>query len=181
MAHLYEINAEIERMQNRIEWEPDANAYVDYDTGEILSDEELDAMFAELKMDKHEILVWMAKCVLNDRSEAESIRAEEKRLAERRKRFEKRAERFERIIDRECAGENTDLGVATMKYTTSHPLEFKEEQEQAIIKWLEEKGYKECVKVTKEIRKTETKNLINKKGIMVPGCTVADKKNPSLK
>lgn len=180
MSRLYEINNEIARVQERIEWNDEHKTWVDLDTGEMLSDEEMDALFSELQMSKREVLVWMAKCVLNDRSEALAIREEEKRLAVRRKRFEKRAERFESIIDRECNGVNTDLEVATMKYTMGHPLDFPVEKEGEIIRWLEENGHGDCVKVEKEVRKTETKKLINS-GVAVPDCRVIDRKSPSLK
>lgn len=175
---LYQISQEIERLQNRVSYDNEIEAYVDLDTGEILTDEELNSMFAELGMEKKEILEWMAKCVINDRSEAEAIKAEEKRLAERRKRFEKRAERFLSIIDRECAGENTNLGVATMKYTLTRSLETTDEEE--AMQWLEASGHEDMIRVKKELKKTEIKKLIQS-GTIVPGVEIAERKSASLK
>ena len=180
MAVLYEINQEVSRLQERVDWNPEISSYVDLDTGEILTEEELKKLFDELAMNKRDILIWMAKAALNDRSEAASIRAEEKRLATRRQRFEKRAERFEKLIERECAGETTDLEVATMKFTMGHPLDYPAEKEAEIISWLEGNGHAECINVKKEIKKTETKKLING-GIKVPDCTILDRKSGSLK
>lgn len=175
---LYVINQELERLQNRLEWDDDLQEYVDLDTGEIMTDSELKALFDGLEMDKEEALRCLVGMILNDRAEAEAIRAEEKRLAARRKRYETRAERYLGIVDAECAGNKRDFGIATMKYTPSHPLECDNETE--AIQWLEANGHADCVKVTKEIRKTETKNAI-KAGAKVPGCRIADKKSPSLK
>ena len=177
---LYEINEEVARLQERVEYDPDFDGYVDLDTGEIMTDEELDKLFEDLQMDKYETLCWMAKCRLNDLAEAVAIREEEKRLAARRKRFEKRAERFLEIIDRECYGQPTDFGVASLKYTMSHPLDFPEEKEAEIIKWLEEHGHEDAVKVEKEIKKSVVTKLI-KAGVTVPDCKILDKKNANLK
>lgn len=177
MSKLYEIAQEIERIQERVEW--DGEQYVDLDTGEIMSEEDLQALFQSLNMDKKEILTWMAKCVINDRAEADALTAEEKRLKARREAKEKRVERFLAILDRECAGEKTDLGVATVSYRASHPLEV--EDDKALISWLESNGYDECVKYADpEIRKADVTKLI-KSGVKVPGAKIGDKVNMSLK
>lgn len=176
---LYEINAEFARLQERVEW--DGERYIDLDTGEIMTDEELDRLFEELGMAKDEILRWLAKSVINDRAEAEAIKAEEKRLKERRERFEKRAERFEDIIRRECGGVTTDLGVATMAYRKSQAVEFKDEDIPDILAWLEEHDHTEAIKyIEPEVRKTELKKII-KSGEKVPYAAIVDRVNGKLK
>lgn len=175
--NLYQINTELERLQNRIEYSDAIGDYVDLDTGEILTDEELQKLFDGLQMDKQEALKCLVGMILSDRQTAAAIREEEKRLATRRKAFECRAERYLTLIDKEC-GTTTDFGIATLKYTTSHPLDCKDEKE--AIKWLEEKGYTDCVKVTKELKKAEAKKAL-KDGVKIPGCTILDKKSVSLK
>ena len=174
---LYQINEELERLQNMIEYNPDLGDYVDLDTGEILTDVELQKMFDEMKMDKQEALKCLVGMILSDRQTGAAIREEEKRLANRRKAYERRADRYQAIVEAECP-EKTDFGIATLKYTTSHPLECESEAE--AIKWLEDNGHAECVKVTKELKKTETKGII-KEGAKVPGCKIVDKKSASLK
>ena len=169
---LYEINSEIMRLYNSIE--------VDEETGELLGDAEdlLNQIYA-LEMEKHSILEWLAKLILNIRSEAAALKAEETRLKKRRERLEKKDDRLMKIIDRECAGEKTDLGIATVSYRKSNPLEVTDMK--AAIKWLTDNGHMECLKFSEpEVRKTETKALI-KKGTEVPGAAIVTKNNCSLK
>lgn len=80
---LYEINAEILRLTDAIEF--------DEETGEILGD--TDEMFAQiqlLQMEKNSILEYLAKLVLNIRSEAAAVKTEEQRLKARRERLAKK-------------------------------------------------------------------------------------------
>ena len=169
---LYEINSEIMRLYDSIE--------VDEETGELLGDaEELLDQIHSLEMEKHSILEWLAKLVLNIRSETASLKAEESRLKKRRERLEKKDDRLMKIIDWECAGEKTDLGIATVSYRKSDPLEVTDTK--AAIKWLTNNGHMECLKFSEpEVRKTETKALI-KKGTEVPGAAIVTKNNCSLK
>ena len=103
---LYEINAEILRLTDAIEFNEE--------TGEILGDaDELLTQLNALQMEKKSILEWLAKLVLNLRSESASLKAEEQRLKARRERISAKEDRLMKILDRECAGEKTDLGVAT--------------------------------------------------------------------
>ena len=179
MSKLYEINQEVARIQERVEW--DGEQYVDLDTGEIMTEEELEELFQSLDMDKHEILVWMAKCIINDRSEADAIKAEEKRLAERRKAKEKRIERFMAIIDRECAGKKTDLEIATFSYRKSEAVVWDDKDAPDIICWLEEHGHDDCLKYQEpEIRKDPLKQLINS-GVHVPLAMVEKRNKGNLK
>ena len=60
---LYEINSEIMRLYNSIE--------VDEETGELLGDaEDLLNQIYSLEMEKHSILEWLAKLILDIRSAA---------------------------------------------------------------------------------------------------------------
>ena len=169
---LYEINAEIMRLTDEIEFDPE--------TGEILCDiESIEKQIMALQMEKKSILTWLAKLVLNTRAEAAAIKAEENRLAARRKALEKKDERLMKIIDRECAGEKTDLGIAVISYRKSEPLEITDAA--AAIEWLAKNGHVDCLKyAAPEVRKTETKALV-KKGIKVPGTVLETKSNCSLK
>lgn len=169
---LYEINTEIMRLYDSIE--------VNEETGEILGNiEEFEAQIHALQMEKKSILQYLAKLVLNLRTEASALKTEETRLKNRRSRLEKKEERLMQVIDRECAGEKTDLGIATVSYRKSEPLDITDEK--ATIKWLTENGHMECLKFSEpEVRKTETKALINK-GTKVPGAAIITKHNCSLK
>ena len=178
---LYEINGEIARLQERVEWNDDANGFIDLDTGEILSEEELNKLFDDLQMDKRERLEWMAKAVINDRGQANSIDAEIKRLQAMKKRFERRAERFEEIIVRECNGEKTQLGVATVSFRKSTAVEYDPEKIVSIAQWLEECGYSRCVrKKDPELDKNAIKSL-SKTGVYIPNVNIVERVNGSLK
>ena len=83
MSHLYEINAEIERLTEAAIWDDERGEWIDQGTGEIFTDEQLEAEFTRLGMERHEILVWIAKKVMNIRGEIEAHKAEEKRLADK--------------------------------------------------------------------------------------------------
>ena len=169
---LYEINAEILRLTDQIDFGPE--------TGEILCDiEAIEAEIRALQMEKKSILTWLAKLVLNTRAEAAAIKAEASRLKGRRERLEKKDTRLMSIIDRECAGEKTDLGIATVSYRKSDPLEITNEA--AALKWLQENNHPECIKIADpEVRKAEVKALV-KKGTDVPGTVLVQKNNCSLK
>ena len=82
-----------------------------------------------------------------------------------------------RIIDRECAGEKTDLGIAVVSYRRSEPLEITDAS--AALKWLRENEHPECIKTSYEVKKIETKALV-KKGTAVPGTALTSKNNCSL-
>lgn len=178
---LWEINIEIERILDRVEWDIDAGAFVDPDTGEIMTAEELDAELNRLDMNREEILQYIAKKVLNIRADVTGIKPEIKRMQDMKKRWEKKEERLLAILDRECKGENKDLGVASYNYRMSHPLEYDEKDIPDIIAWLEEHDHGDCLKYAEpELKLDPIKKLI-KAGEAVPFCKIADKKNGSLK
>ena len=167
---LYEIDQKLEDLILQLEPDPE--------TGEIPANEdEIIAEINALAMKREDILQYLAKLAINTRATVQSMKAEEKRLKDRRVRLEKKAERFLGIIDRECGGETTDFGVATMKYITTHPVEI--ENEAAALSYLGQ-THPECLKVTTEISKTEVKKLIQK-GWAIPGIELLDKRSGSLK
>ena len=169
---LYEINEQIERLTDQITF--------DEETGEILCD--IDAITTEidkLQMEKKSVLEYLAKLVLNHRAEETMIKAEENRLKERRERLGKKEERLMAILDRECDGEKTDLGVATVSYRKTNRMEITDSGE--ALFWLREFGYTDCYKTpAPEISKSEVKKLV-KSGVEVPGCAVVESLSCSLK
>ena len=74
-------------------------------------------------MERSRILEYLAKLVLNCRSEAAAVKAEEDRLKEKRQKAEHKAERIMEVLRRECDGENTDCGVATVKFRATERVE----------------------------------------------------------
>lgn len=169
---LYEINAEILRLTDQIDFDPE--------TGEILCDiDSIQKQIDSLQMERHSILSYLAKLVLNIRSESAAIKAEEQRLKARRDRLTKKEDRLLKILDRECAGKTTDLGIATFSYRQTSHLDVSDAAK--AIRWLKRNKYKNCFRVPEpEVAKAEVKKLINS-GTKVPGCTVVEDYSCQLK
>ena len=83
------------------------------------------------------------------------------------------------ILNRECRGEKTSLGVATLSYRKTSRLEVTDSD--AAVSWLKRKKYTDCFRIpAPEVAKTEVKKLIAS-GVNVPGCTVIEDLSCSLK
>jgi phage/plasmid-associated DNA primase len=169
---LYEINGEILRLTDAIEF--------DEETGEILGDaDELFSQIHALQMEKHSILEWLAKLVLNLRSEEAALKSEEQRLKARRERLSAKEDRLMKILDRECAGEKTDLGVATFSYRKTSHVDVSDAEK--AVRWLKRNKHLDCFRIpAPEVAKAEVKKLINA-GTKVPGCSVVNDYSCSLK
>ena len=168
---LYEVNQQLEELLAKLE--PDA------ETGEILADD--DSIFAEidaLQMERKSILEYLAKLVLNSRAEESALKEEEKRLAERRKRIEKKEDRLLSILDRECGGENTDCGVATMYYRKTTRVDVTD-YDKALV-WLQN-NHEDFIRYSRpEISKTDVKKLLNG-GTEIPGVSLVHDLSHSLR
>lgn len=169
---LYEINEAVETLLSALT--------VDPETGEVPADaDEVIAQLDALAMEKRAVLEYLAKVVLNLRADQAAVKAEEARLKERRERMERREASVMAILDRECAGEKTDLGVATVSYRASEATEITSEADART--WLMSEGYDDCLKYAEPtINKTALKKLI-KSGVSVPGACVTVRNNCSLK
>ncbi|MCD8365242.1 MAG: siphovirus Gp157 family protein [Clostridiales bacterium] len=168
---LYEIDQAIESI---------FDGMVDTETGEILTaSEELMEQLAALQMERDRILEYLAKLVLNTRAEAAALKEEETRLKSRRERLEKKESKLMDILDRECAGEKTNLGVATLCYRKTSHVDVADRDK--AIRWLKRNKYSDCYRVKDpEVAKSEVKKLINA-GINVPGCSVVEDRSCSLR
>lgn len=169
---LYEINEAILQLTDKLDIDPD--------TGELLCD--ADEVFNEinaLQMERKAILEYLAKVILNIRAESAALKNEEERLKERRARLASKENRLMQILDRECAGEKTNLGVATFSYRKSNRLEVSDAVK--AIDWLKQNNHTECYRVpAPEVAKIEVKKLINA-GAEIPGCNVVQDYNCLLK
>lgn len=168
---LYEVNEALENLFLSLEPDPE--------TGEITGD--IDSVMAEidaLQMERSRILEYLAKLVLNCRSEAAAVKAEEERLKEKRQKAERKAERIMEVLRRECNGENTDCGVATVKFRATERVEVADAS--AAIEWLGTHGFDSCVRrKDPEVSKTDVKKLI-KSGVIVPGAFIVKEQSCSL-
>lgn len=167
---LYEVNQAIEGIFEML---------VDPETGEILPDENLLAQLDALQMERSRILEYLAKLVLNTKSQIAAIKEEEQRLRERRQGYDRKVDRLMAILDRECAGEKTDCGVATVCYRKTTKVDVADSQ--AAVEWLVRNGHSNCYRVpAPEISKTEVKRLLAT-GTEIPGVALIQDYSCSLK
>ena len=169
---LYEINLEIMRLADAIPF--------DEETGEILGDvDEFYQQIESLQMEKQRILEYLAKLVLNLRSEEEALKTEEKRLKDRRQRLEKKEDRLISVLARKCAGQTTDLGVATLAYRKTSHVEVEDPTK--AVRWLKRNKFLTAFRVPEpEVAKTEVRKLISA-GKKIPGCSIVDDVSCKLK
>ncbi len=169
---LYEINEKVLELTDQI--------YADEETGEVVVDD--DTLFEQifsLQMERKRILEYLAKLVLNTRSEVTALKTEEARLKDRRNALAQKEERIMRILDRECNGEKTDLGVATVSYRKTARVEISDSEE--AVEWLRSNDHSDCLRIPEpEVAKSEVKKLITA-GMEVPGCTLVEDYSCSLK
>lgn len=167
---LYEVNQAIEDIFGLL---------VDPETGEVIPDESLMTQLESLQMERSRILEYLAKLVLNTRSQVSGLKEEEKRLKERRAMLERKDERLMSILDRECHGEKTDCGVATVCYRKTTKVDVSDNA--TAISWLMENGHPQCYKVpAPEISKAEVKKLLAA-GTEVPGVALVQDYSCSLR
>ena len=169
---LYEINLQIRQLLDELVFDPE--------TGEV--NELTDTILAQidaLQMKRMDVLEYLAKCVLNYRSDITALKAEEQRLKERRQLIERKEEHLMQILDRECAGEKTDLGVATLNYRKTTRVVVQDAK--AAIQWLTENGHPDCCRIPDpEVSKSDVGRLL-KAGTEVPGVHLISSLSCSLK
>ena len=169
---LYETNKMIEDLV--LQLKPDE------DTGELPENsDEIIEQINNLNADKEEILNWIAKEVLNIRANFVAIKAEEERLSKFRKGQEKLAERLVNILDYECAGQNTDFGIAKLTHRKTTKTEVTDAS--AAIEFLQRTGHDDALKYSEPtVDKTAVKALV-KRGVPVPGVALVDGISVNLK
>ena len=157
---LYEVNQQIEELIVQLEPDPE--------TGEIPANEdEIIAQINALALKREDILQYLAKLALNTKATVASMKVEEKRLQDRRRRMEQRQDRLIAILDRECGGEKTDLGVATLCYRKTSHVEITDKD--AALAWLKKTGHDDCYRIPEpEISKLYVGKLLDA-GDAVPG------------
>ena len=150
---LYEINQEIEGLLEALEPDPE--------TGEIpANDDVIIAQINALAMKREDILSYLAKLALDVKASVQTIKSEEKRLHDRRQTLEHKQERLISILDRECGGQKTDLGIATLCYRKSTHLEISDKN--AALNWLKQTGHDECYRIPEpEISKLYVGKLLD--------------------
>jgi hypothetical protein len=83
------------------------------------------------------------------------------------------------ILDRECAGEKTDCGVATVSYRKTTRVEVADSEK--AVRWLKRTKHLDCFRVpAPEVAKAEVKKLLAA-GEKVPGTTLVQDVSCSLR
>lgn len=169
---LYEVNLAIEELFTQLEIDPE--------TGEMIaSNDEIFARLNELQLERKSILEYLAKLTLNTRSDVAALKDEEKRLRERRAALEHRDERLMQILDRECAGEKTDCGVATVCYRKTSRVDVIDSEK--AVRWLKHYKHPDCYRIpAPEVAKAEVKKLL-KDGSEIPGVMLVQDVSCSLR
>lgn len=150
---LYEVNQEIENLLEALTPDPE--------TGEIPANEdEIIAQINTLAMKREDILAYLAKLALDVKASVQAMKNEEKRLHDRRQIMEHRQERLISILDRECGGQKTDLGVATLCYRKNTSVEITDKN--AALAWLQQTGHDDCYRIPEpEISKLYVGKLLD--------------------
>ena len=157
---LYEVNQQIETLLDQLEPDPE--------TGEIPANEdEIIAQINALAMKREDILQYLAKLSLDAKATVQAMKAEEKRLHDRRTQMERKQEQLIAILNRECGGQKTDLGVATLCYRKTSHVEVTDKS--ALLRWLKTEGHDDCYRVPEpEISKLNVGRLLDA-GVQVEG------------
>ena len=130
-------------------------------------EEELLAQLNALPLEREELLENLAALVLDTRDRIRYVKTVENRMKEQRRGMTRKRERLMTVLDRECEGKKTDLGVATLFYRTNYRTEITDEE--AAFAWLKENGHEECYRIPKpELSKTAIGRLLEA-GKAVPG------------
>ena len=150
---LYEVNAKIEELLDKLQPDPE--------TGEIPANEdEILSELHALTMKREDILGYLAKMAMDTKAGVQAMKAEEKRLRDRRTRMENRQNHLISILDRECNGQKTDLGVATLCYRKTSHVEITDKG--ALLFWLKEMGHEDCLRIPEpEISKSDVGKLLD--------------------
>ena len=161
MRALYEINADLEALLSNI----------DEETGELLID--TDALDA-LLMERTDKLEGVALSVKNINAEIAAIKAEETALADRRKRLEKQRDGRTEYLVHALNGEKLETAKVEISYRKSKSVEIDE-----AVFWQHPDAAYLRVKDQEIDKKAITDAL--KSGAVIPGATLIEKQNISIK
>ncbi len=169
---LYEIDQEIQLLADSLS--------IDEETGEVLGDfNEVFRQIDSLQMERSRILEYLAKLIMNTRSSATALKEEECRLKKRREALNAKEERLMQILDRECNGVTTDLGIATLSYRRTSRVDVSDEE--SAVAWLQEHKCTSALKVpVPTVYKAEVKKLLSS-GQEIPGCAIIEERSCNLK
>ncbi len=153
MANLYEIDAQI-------------MACVDFETGEIIDEEKLQALQLEFNQKIEGIALWIKNLL----AEAKMIKEEKDNLAGRQKSCENKAESLKRYLSSALDGEKFKTAKVSISYRKSESVEVED------ISLLGD----DYLKFKPEPDKTKIKEAL-KSGVELQGATLVEKNNIQIK
>lgn len=150
-------------------------ALVDHETGEVADLETLEA----LSMARDQKLENMACWIKNMKTDSAGIAAEIKALQERKKAVDARRERISKLLQDALAGQKFESARCSVSYRRSKAVVVDDEA--AATDWLTANGQVGCVRIrAPEVDKTLLKALLMS-GTKVPGCSVVERQNMTIK
>ena len=153
MANLYEIDAQI-------------MACVDFETGEIIDEEKLQALQLEFDQKVEGIALWIKNLL----AEAKMIKEEKDNLAARQKSCENKAESLKRYLSSALDGEKFKTAKVSISYRKSESVEVED------ISLLGD----DYLKFKPEADKTKIKEAL-KSGVELQGVSLVEKNNIQIK
>ena len=153
MANLYEIDAQI-------------MACVDFETGEIIDEEKLQALQLEFNQKVEGIALWIKNLL----AEAKMIKEEKDNLAARQKTCENKAESLKRYLSSALDGEKFKTAKVSISYRKSESVEVED------VSLLGD----DYLKFKPEPDKTKIKEAL-KSGVELQGATLVEKNNIQIK
>ncbi len=173
---LYQVNKQLEKLILQLEPDPESEETPSDEKG--INEDEIIAQIHALRMQREDMLQHLARLVLNGRAEAAALKTEEARLKKRRDALEAKEARLIRILDRECGGETTDLGIATLRYRKTSRVEVTDEAK--AVNWLKRHKLTDAIRiVAPTVYKTAVRKILND-GRKVPGCNMVEDRSCSL-
>lgn len=148
---------------------------VDFETGEVIDIERLDA----LQMAREDKLENIGLYIKNLDAEAAAIREEEKALAARRKVRENKAGRLRAYLSYSLGGQAFETPRVSVSFRASTRCEVTDEV--ALLDWLQAHDRDDCITyAAPTVDKTKVTRLI-KAGEEVPGAVLEQRQNMQLK
>jgi len=159
---LYEIDREIE-------------SCIDFDTGEILDSERLDA----LQMERTAKLEGVACYIKNLTADARAIREEEKALAERRRQTERKAESYSKWLANALQGEKFSTAKVAVSFRKSEGLDVIDMDSFCV--WAMGNGHDDLLTYAyPKVNATAVKDAI-KAGVDIPYARIEERLNINIK
>lgn len=143
---------------------------IDPETGEIIDETQLDALYMEREKKIEGVLLW----IKNLNADVEAFKAEEKSLAERRKVAENKVERLKSYVQNALNGERFATARVSVGYRKSEAVVIDDMKE---MMWAADDYLKFS---DPEPDKTKIKKAL-KAGINVAGCHLEERYNMTIK